>query len=91
MVDFGLAHQREVVWTYHALKRIEQSGGELEYMFNLLKKSPEITLSLKDRRKKHKYGPDQQSFVYYWDSTERTLFTCKKEGGKLFVITVTQK
>ena len=91
MIDFGHSHQRDVVWTNHALHRIEQSGGELEYMSELLKKSPEITLSLKDRRKKRKYGADQQSFHYYWDATERTLFTCRKQNGKLYVITVTQK
>lgn len=90
MMDYGHAHQRDVYWTKHALHRIEQTGGNLDFMFEIFKKAPAITLNRRALAKKHKYK-DQQSFVYYWDSIYRTLFTCKKENGKLIVITVTQK
>lgn len=89
-MDYGHSHSRDVYWTKHALHRIKQSGGTLEFMSDTLAVSPQITLKRKHLAKKHKYK-DQQAFVYYWHSVYRTLFTCKKENGKLVVITVTQK
>jgi hypothetical protein len=93
-MDYGHSHTRDVYWTKHALHRIKQSGGTLEFMSETLAVSPQITLPKKALSKKHKYSKyrkDQQSFCWYWHSVYRTLFTCKKENGKLIVITVTQK
>lgn len=90
-MEYGQAQHRDVVWTNHALRRIRETGGSVEFMLKTLQEANLYHMSNgTNKYKQKKYKDKQKTTIYFMHPIYKTLFTCNA-GTKLTVVTVTQK